>query len=124
MSAQTARTPDDQPVGRQVAYTRILQTIENQTGGNLGATVTDRTLRTVTIAHGELTVDEYRNAVRAAIENHDVARWDTEYVRATPDRVRAAIVEEAHQDDPNQNKVGFLNTVHTTVVDETGGDGQ
>lgn len=109
MATKNCSTDVSEHEARKVAYERVVGTVRNQTGGNLGAMTSERNVRTVAVANGSLDVDHYEMALRAAIENGDVFRRQGQLVAAEPEPVRAAIEEEASADHPRRGLIGQLN---------------
>lgn len=94
-------------------YKRVKACVRTNTGtkGRLDPMVPERAIRTSLCANARMDVDDYESALRATIENDDVVRYDGKLTLGTVDDLRAAIAEEAERDEPDGDKIGYLNTV-------------
>lgn len=66
---------DDDDLPSDVAYERVLGAVDKNTGGPgraQSATVSERALRTVCCAHGELSPEQFKSTTKRAVTNDDL----------------------------------------------------
>lgn len=106
----SSTTQESTASDRRNAYERVTETIKRQTGGRRRPTASLRHIRVTAVSHGSLEPEEFESALRAAIENNDVARIGQRVCLAEPDALRAVIQRQAELDEPDRAVIGTLNT--------------
>lgn len=83
--------------------------VRANTGGSLGATISERAVRTSACANGHLDREEYEDALSDALENDDLAQIGDRLCLGTIDALRGVAREEAESDDPSQEVIATCN---------------